>query len=135
MQNCSGGIWLAGSSAGLRVLWGLSWLKAAKQKPSHRCYEPVCGGCSEQLKYLFSFPRGRLWITHVIFLGLTLAHDQNCSGLSRLAGMIQCNRIAVPRLHYRQHGQPFLFVHYIRAKSFSCCFLPFFPLALLVLQH
>lgn len=31
MQNCSGGIWLAGSSAGLRVLWGLSWLMAANK--------------------------------------------------------------------------------------------------------
>lgn len=39
---------------------GTQLANGSKQKPSHRCYEPVCGGCSERLKYLFSFTRGRL---------------------------------------------------------------------------
>lgn len=75
------------------------------------------------------------WISRVIFLGLTLAHDQNCSGLSRLTRMIQYNGAAVLWLRCHQHRQPFLIVPYIRAGWFSGCFLPFFPLALLVLQH
>lgn len=44
MQEVSGGVSLAGSSADFVVPWGNGLLKEAKQKPSHTCFKPVCGG-------------------------------------------------------------------------------------------